>query len=107
MSYEFEPISYGDMIKNARESLDWGTKELLEDSEDFFDDDLDYGFEKDEDGFYIIPDNPDYEMPYQNNLSYEDTTEFENYFDRDSSEESSEFFDGESFNFDLYDEEIF
>lgn len=87
MSYEFEPISYGDMIKNARESLDWGTKELLEDSEDCFDDDdddLDYGFEMGEDGFYVIPDNDEvFEFMFDGHGNYMDDDYFSK---RDSSD---------------------
>jgi hypothetical protein len=79
MSYEFERISYAEMISNARESLDFGTKEEIEELEleeyfSFSDDNLDYDFENDEHEF--------------------DTNTIE----------STEFFDGESFNFDLYDD---
>lgn len=71
---DFESITYAEMISNARASLDFGTKEFYDEPQSFsydeliedlehleslsFDEnseDIDYGFEIDEDGFYIVP----------------------------------------------------
>lgn len=92
MSYEFEHITYAEMISDARESLDFGTKQEIEELE------LEEYFLFSDDNYLAYDDNyisPDYE-----DSSDEDEDDFDT-----NTIESREFFDGESFNFDFYDED--
>ena len=95
MSYDFENISYSEMIDNARQSLDFGTKEEIEaiELEEYFsfsdDSDDEFDYPKDEDGFYILPD-VDLDDFYQGNLSNEDLLDLDDYGQPDHSNYGSD-----------------
>lgn len=93
---EDNSISDG-IVKMSNHYLAYDENYISPDNLDDEDEDFDWGYPKDEDGFYILPDDGDYEMSYQNNLSYEDTTEFENYFDRDLDDLDDDYDDEEIF----------
>ena len=89
MSYDFENISYAEMIDNARQSLDFGTKEEIEaiELEQYFsfsdDSDDEFDYPKDEHGVYILPDVDldEYGQPDHFNYGSDDDFDDDDYED--------------------------